>query len=177
ALAKVDKEIPAWKLVIAGDGPERKHLQQLIERLGLQGKVSILGYVSRPQVLDLMEASDLFTFPSVTETQGMVVIESMGRGTPVLGADAMGVGWMMKLAPAPEGAPRVVTPIPGDARGGWLAKAGDVDDYARLLKQILNDPEDRKAKVIEAEAMAAEYKAEAINHKLAGFYEEILQAS
>ncbi|HXC62974.1 MAG TPA: glycosyltransferase [bacterium] len=174
ALAKVDKDLPPWKLVIAGDGPERKHLQQLIERLGLRDKVSILGYVSRPQVLDLMEASDLFTFPSVTETQGMVVIESMGRGTPVLGADAMGVGWMMKLAPAPANAPRVVTPIPGDARGGWLAKAGDVDDYARLLKQILGDPEDRKAKVIEAEAMAAEYRAEAINAKLAGFYEEIL---
>jgi glycosyltransferase involved in cell wall biosynthesis len=110
-----------------------------------------------------MEASDLFTFPSVTETQGMVVIESMGRGTPVLGADAMGVGWMMR-----KGAPG------GEPRGGWLAKAGDVDDYARLLEKLMNDPVALKAMVPEAEALARDYKAEAINAKLAGFYEEIL---
>ncbi len=173
ALAKVDKKIPAWKLVIAGDGPERERLQALIEARGLQGKVTILGYVSRPQVLDLMEASDLFTFPSVTETQGMVVIESMGRGTPVLGADAMGVGWMMGSG-STGGDGLVQTKVPGTARGGWLAKAGDVDDYALKLEMILNDPVTRQVKIPEAESLAKSYAAEAINQKLASFYEEVL---
>lgn len=159
ALSSVDKQLPPWKLVIAGDGPERAHLQQLIERLGLQDKVQILGYVPRAKVLDLMEASDLFAFVSTTETQGMVVIEAMGRGTPVLGADAMGVGWTMQ-----------------GGRGGWLAKPGDLADTARLLVQVLNDRTARDAKVLEAEALAAEYKAEAINAKLAGYYREVLGA-
>jgi glycosyltransferase involved in cell wall biosynthesis len=163
ALAKANTHIPKWKLVIAGDGPERAHLQELIEQRGLAHKISILGYVPRAKVLDLMEASDLFAFPSTTETQGMVVIEAMGRGTPVLGADAMGVGWMMKKDAKP-----------GEAVGGWLAKPGDEEDYVRLLIQVLNDPAARAAKVVEAEAMAKTYAAEAINAKLAGFYDEVL---
>ena len=173
ALAKVDKKIPAWKLVIAGDGPERDRLQALIEARGLQGKVTILGYVPRAKVLDMMEASDLFTFPSVTETQGMVVIESLGRGTPVLGADAMGVGWMMGSGSV-GGDGLVQTKVPGTARGGWLAKPGDVDDYALKLEMILNDPVTRQVKIPEAESLAKSYKAEEINRQLAGFYEEVL---
>jgi glycosyltransferase involved in cell wall biosynthesis len=165
ALAKVDAKVPQWRLVIAGDGPERAHLQEQIDRLGFHDKVQILGYVPRAKVLDLMEASDLFTFPSVTETQGMVVIEAMGRGTPVIGADAMGVGWTMRMAGG----------IDGDARGGWLAKPGDVDDYARLLALAMNDKAARDAKVPEADALSREYAAEAINAKLAGFYEEVLK--
>lgn len=171
ALAKVGDQVPAWKLVIAGDGPERGRLEQQIESLGLKDKVQILGYIPRAKVLDLMEASDLFTFPSVTETQGMVVIESMGRGTPVLGADAMGVGWMMLHAYRAEGSPAVASLQP---RGGWLAKAGDVDDYARLLKWIMNDPAARKTKVAEAEALASEYQVQAITERMAGFYQEVL---
>jgi 1,2-diacylglycerol 3-alpha-glucosyltransferase len=176
ALALVDKKVPPWKLVIAGDGPERAHLQTLIEARGLKDKITILGYVSRAKVLDLMEGSDLFTFPSVTETQGMVVIESMGRGTPVLGADAMGVGWMMASKAGKE-TPALQARISGAARGGWLAKAGDVDDYARLLQQLMNDPTALKGAVADAEALAGDYKAEAINAKLAGFYEEVLRDS
>jgi glycosyltransferase involved in cell wall biosynthesis len=164
ALAQVDKELPPWRLVIAGDGPERAHLQAQIETLGLKDKVQILGYIPRAKVLDLMEASDLFAFPSVTETQGMVVIEAMGRGTPVLGADAMGVGWMMKK----DGG------VDGDARGGWLAKAGDRDDTARLLKRVLNDKALLASKVEEAETMAKAYSAAALNQRLANYYKEAL---
>jgi 1,2-diacylglycerol 3-alpha-glucosyltransferase len=178
ALSRADKELPPWKLCIAGDGPERARLQAQIVDLGLEYKVEILGYIPRAKVLDLMEASDLFVFPSVTETQGMVVIESMGRGTPVLGADAMGVGYMMKHQYEVGAATTASAQAPAsEARGGWLAKAGDVDDFTRLLKQILNDPAARAAKAAEAQALAAEYKAEAINAKLAGFYKEVLEGA
>lgn len=163
ALARVESRVPPFKLVIAGDGPERARLQKRIHDLGLEGKVSILGYIPRAEVLDLMEASDLFVFPSVTETQGMVVIEAMGRGTPVLGADAMGVGWMMKQGAAE-----------GEARGGWLAKAGDEEDYVAKLLLVMNDAAARKAKAAEAETLAGEYHAEALNKTLAGYYEEML---
>ena len=164
ALARVDSQVPPWKLVIAGDGPERKRLERQVRDSGLAGKVSILGYIPRSEVLDLMEASDLFVFPSVTETQGMVVIEAMGRGTPVLGADALGVGWMMKQGAAP-----------GEAVGGWLAKAGDLDDYTAKLLWVMNDAAARAAKAAEAPTLAEGYRADRINRTLAGFYEEMLQ--
>jgi 1,2-diacylglycerol 3-alpha-glucosyltransferase len=164
ALAKVAPEVPPFKLVIAGDGPERLRLEARVKERGLAGRVQILGYIPRADVLDLMEASDLFVFPSVTETQGMVVIEAMGRGTPVLGADALGVGWMMKQGAAP-----------GEARGGWLAKADDMEDYAAKLKMVMNDPAARAAKAAETQAMALEYQSEVLNKKLAGYYEEMLR--
>ncbi|HTB22363.1 MAG TPA: glycosyltransferase [bacterium] len=164
ALAKIAPEVPPFKLVIAGDGPERARLEQRVKDRGLAGRVVILGYIPRADVLDLMEASDLFVFPSVTETQGMVVIEAMGRGTPVLGADALGVGWMMKQGAAP-----------GEARGGWLAKADDGEDYAAKLKMVMNDPAARAAKAAETTAMALEYQSEVLNKTLAGYYEEMLR--
>ncbi len=172
ALAKADKDLPKWKLLIAGDGPERANLQAQIDKLGLGAKVQILGYLPRAKVLDLMQASDLFAFPSVTETQGMVVIEAMGRGTPVLGADAMGVGYMMAFDSAKNGFAQAG---PGEARGGWLAKPNDEADTTRLLIQILNDPAARAKKAEEASEMAKSYAAEAINAKLAGFYEEAVK--
>jgi len=175
ALAKADPQLPQWRLVIAGDGPERAHLQSQIEALGLAHKISILGYVPRAKVLDLMEASDLFVFPSTSETQGMVVIEAMGRGTPVLGADAMGVGYTLRRPPEDTSGRSGQLLFPRDqARGGWLAEPGDEADYARLLIQVLNDPVARAKKVVEAEALALTYSAESINAKLAGYYEEVL---
>src|SRR5665213_444841 len=164
ALHRIASQVPPFKLVIAGDGPERAKLEQQIRDRGLEGKVRILGYIARAAVLDLMEASDLFVFPSVTETQGMVVIEAMGRGTPVLGAVALGVGWTMK-----QGA------LLGEARGGWLAKAGDGDDFAAKLLWVMNDAGVRKAKAVEAEGLAQEYKADALTKILAGYYEELLK--
>ena len=176
ALSKANGKIPKWKLVIAGDGPERAHLQAQIESLGLSQKIKILGYIPRAKVLDLMEASDLFVFPSTTETQGMVVIEAMGRGTPVLGADAMGVGWTLRGPGVMEGPAASGQGLRKreEARGGWLAEPGDEADFTRLLIQVLNDPAARAAKVVEAEAMARTYAADAINQKLAGFYQEVL---
>jgi hypothetical protein len=84
----------------------------------------------------------------------------------------MGVGYMMKHA-YDVGTNDLKAPS-AEPRGGWLAKADDVGDYARLLKLAMNDAGARAAKAVEAEALAAEYKAEAINAKLAGFYQEVL---
>jgi glycosyltransferase involved in cell wall biosynthesis len=117
-----------------------------------------LGYLPRPKVLDLMQASDLFVFPSPTETQGMVVLEAMGRGTPVLGVDAMGVGQMMR-----------------GERGGWLARPDDMADLGGKLAAALADPSARATKAAEALVMAREYSADAINAKLAGFYQGLIR--
>ncbi|MGH7441169.1 MAG: glycosyltransferase, partial [bacterium] len=164
ALARVQSapEAPPFRLVIAGDGPERSRIETLISSLGLADRVRILGYVPRAQVLDLMEASDLFVFPSVTETQGMVVLEAMGRGTPVLGADAQGVGWTLR-----QGV------VSGVARGGWLAMPGDGDDFAANLLAILKDPAARSAKTEEALILAEEYRSERLNQTLAAYYREL----
>lgn len=159
ALTLLGDRIPSWRLVIAGDGPERKRLEKLAIELGIADRVTLLGYVSRTRVLDLLEASDLFTFASVSETQGMVVLEAMARGTPVVAADAMGPGQMMR-----------------GGRGGWLAKANDAEDLAAKILTAVSDESARAQKAAEAQLLAREYAADAIYSRLAGFYAAVVAA-
>jgi glycosyltransferase involved in cell wall biosynthesis len=158
AIAKAKPKLGKFKLVIAGDGPERKPYEKLVRQHGLQDEVSFLGYVSRKEVMDLMEASDLFVFPSVTETQGMVILESMGRGTPVIGANALGPSEILK-----------------SGKGGWLAKPDDAQDLsAKILDAFKPGVLAKKSK--EAVALAKTFSAGNINKRLAALYKEVLKA-
>jgi phosphatidylinositol alpha 1,6-mannosyltransferase len=74
-------------LVVVGDGPARSDLQQ-----ALQGSsVTFTGYLQGEALAEAYASSDLFAFPSRTETFGQVVLEAMASGLAVLGFDADGV--------------------------------------------------------------------------------------
>jgi 1,2-diacylglycerol 3-alpha-glucosyltransferase len=76
------------RLVIAGDGPERDALEVRAKALKLGERVRFLGEVGRDELPDLYASVDAFVFPSVTETQGLVLVEAMAAGTAVIAADA-----------------------------------------------------------------------------------------
>ena len=82
---------PDLLLVIAGEGPALPGLQRQVEKLGLQQQVSFIGYLDRQTTLiDCYHAADVFVFPSLTETQGLVLLEAMACGVPVVAVPAMG---------------------------------------------------------------------------------------
>ncbi|TVU70832.1 glycosyltransferase family 4 protein [Pseudoalteromonas distincta] len=72
------------KLFIGGAGPEEQQLKKLIKSLNLQKDVFLLGQLSRLQIKDLLNRSDYFLLPSKKETFGVVLIEAMAAGLPVL---------------------------------------------------------------------------------------------
>lgn len=72
------------RLHIAGEGPERQRLMQLVARLGIASQVQLLGLLSRDQVRMAMSAADAFIHPSFQETFGVVLIEAMAAGLPVV---------------------------------------------------------------------------------------------
>lgn len=78
-------------LVLIGDGPERQNLEKESRVLGLSERVTFTGYLSRRNVLSLLEGTALFTSCSMTETQGIVILEALACGVPVVAIDAMGV--------------------------------------------------------------------------------------
>ncbi|MBI2309000.1 MAG: glycosyltransferase [Rhodocyclales bacterium] len=83
--------VPDLLLLIAGEGPARAELQRRVDALELKRSVRFLGYLDRTRGLpDCYAAADLFVFASRTETQGLVLIEAMAAGTPVLALSAMG---------------------------------------------------------------------------------------
>lgn len=88
------KKIPNIKLKIIGEGPERNYLEKLASEEGIKERVIFLGNVKRDAVYDEMKESDLFLFPSF-EGGGMVVLEAMSLGLPVICLDYGGPGEMV----------------------------------------------------------------------------------
>ncbi len=83
--------IPNVLLVIAGEGPALPHLKTLTRALGLNDCVRFVGYLERTNELpDCYAAGDVFVFSSRTETQGLVLLEAMAQGTPVVSNAEMG---------------------------------------------------------------------------------------
>lgn len=77
-------------LTIVGTGEEESHLKMIIGELGLQSRITLHGAGSKQQVVDLLAEHDLFVLSSKYETFGVVLIEAMSMGLPVLSTDCLG---------------------------------------------------------------------------------------
>ncbi len=91
SFARIHSEIDQARLVWAGDGPLREHLESETAKLGLTDAVRFAGFLDRSRLTDLYKAADVFLFASKTETQGLVLVEAMAGGTPAVAVNAMGV--------------------------------------------------------------------------------------
>ena len=90
-LNKVREKIPNVLLVIAGEGPAEIHLRKLVRKLDLEANVCFVGYLDRnSELLDCYKAGDVFVFASRTETQGLVLLEAMALGVPVVSTAVLG---------------------------------------------------------------------------------------
>lgn len=84
AFALAFKADPEASLVVAGEGDLREELHAEAARLGITGQVTFTGRIDREEVLSRMQACDVFVLPSLVETFGVVVIEAMACGKPVV---------------------------------------------------------------------------------------------
>lgn len=88
---RVRESVPRAMLVIAGEGPAREPLRRLVAGLGLQGDVHFAGYLDRDTtLLDCYAAATVFVFASRTETQGLVLLEAMAQGAPIVSTAELG---------------------------------------------------------------------------------------
>jgi 1,2-diacylglycerol 3-alpha-glucosyltransferase len=82
---------PDALLVIAGEGPARAGLREKVAALGLSAHVYFAGYLERDSaLLDCYAAADVFVFASRTETQGLVLLEAMAQGAPIVSTAELG---------------------------------------------------------------------------------------
>lgn len=110
-------------LIIAGDGPERANLQAQADALGLAGRAFLIGRADRPAAVALFRGCEIFVLPSRQEPQGIVNLEAMVCGKPVVAANVGGV-------------PEVVL----DGETGLLVPGEDAPAFARALDALLADP-------------------------------------
>ncbi|MFQ6118159.1 MAG: glycosyltransferase family 4 protein, partial [Candidatus Bipolaricaulia bacterium] len=91
AFREMLKEREDLWLVLTGGGPERPALERYVAELGIKDRVIFTGYLPREQLIELHREADLFIFTSKTETQGLVLVEAMAAGTPVVALGERGV--------------------------------------------------------------------------------------
>lgn len=91
-LALLQHKLPGTSLTLIGDGPDKSWLQDIVGELGLDAYVRWLAPVSREQLLGMYCDYDLFLFPSLHDSGGLVVLESLSRGLPVVCLNLGGPG-------------------------------------------------------------------------------------
>jgi len=122
ALPRVLQSVPCARYLIIGDGDLRPHLERLATQLGIGDRVVFLGHQSEADLKDYYRKSDVFVMPSRQEGFGIVFLEAMGFGKPVIAA-------------ASGGAPDIVV----DGLTGFLIEYGDVNALADRLISVLSD--------------------------------------
>ncbi len=90
AFHTVQSSYPNCRLVMVGKGPQENALRKMTRELGIQDKVTFTGVLPRQKIVHCYASSDLFVFPSVTETQGLVIGEAKAAGLPVVAIRAFG---------------------------------------------------------------------------------------
>jgi glycosyltransferase involved in cell wall biosynthesis len=99
-LARVKQAAPDVLLVVAGEGPGLKALVRDVAKRGLGSNALFVGYLDRRSgLLDCYRGADLFVFASRTETQGLVLLEAMALGVPVVSTAVMGTKTVLAGAP------------------------------------------------------------------------------
>jgi 1,2-diacylglycerol 3-alpha-glucosyltransferase len=125
---------PDALLVIAGEGPARAPLMDQARRLGLANDVAFIGYLDRERGLaDCYAAADVFVFASRTETQGLVLLEAMAQGRPVVSTSYLGTASILVTGCGAHVAPEETTAF-AEAVHGVLedpARAARMGEQAR----------------------------------------------
>jgi glycosyltransferase involved in cell wall biosynthesis len=90
AFAQFHSQFPASEYWLIGDGPERKRLESLVQKLGVANSVRFLGSLSRAQVLERLAECDVLVHPSLHDSGGWACVEAMAAGRPVICLDLGG---------------------------------------------------------------------------------------
>ena len=157
AFELVVRKLPSALLVVAGEGPARAELRRLAGALGLDGNLLWLGYLDRERELaDCYRGGDAFVFASKTETQGLVLLEAMALGIPVVALAEMGTRDLLC------------------ERRGALVAENDLGDFAGKCLEVLRDPLLRARLAAEGPRLAAEWSAEKMAERLEALYRGML---
>lgn len=158
AFAKVIKKYPKVKLVIIGEGPQKDELQELIKNLKLDHNIVLQGYCEN--VESYLLRSDIFVLSSIKEAFGLVLLEAMVAGLPL-------------IATAVGGIPEIVT----SERNGLLVPAKDSEALAQAMMWLLDHPHKKQEMSMYNKEDVKKFSVQQMALKTAQLYEKILNNS
>lgn len=150
--------------IIAGNGPLKSELYNLILQLGMSGKIKLIGSVDQSRVKAIMMNSDIFLLPSVTGSDGdqegipVVLMEAMSTGMPVISTYHSGI-------------PEIVE----DGKSGFLVPERDINALAGRLEYLIKHPElCSEMGRVGRDFVEKHYNIKKLNKQLVQFYEGVL---
>jgi glycosyltransferase involved in cell wall biosynthesis len=154
---QVRKEVADVLFVIAGEGPARPSLTREVAELGLTANVMFIGYLDRHTELNSCYCSaDVFIFASRTETQGLVLLEAMAQGLPVVSTAELGTRDVLR-----------------EGQGVWIAQE-ELTHFSGKVVRMLGDAQARqdlgRLGCEYAQGWSASNQAQQMLH----FYQEVL---
>jgi N-acetyl-alpha-D-glucosaminyl L-malate synthase BshA len=150
----IQKVIPS-KLLMIGEGPEKKDAKKLAHKLGLQDNVVFLG--NSYEIDRILCYSDLFILPSETESFGLSALEAMASGVPVISTNSGGL---------PE--------VNVQGISGYLSNVGDIKDMSKNAIHILSDKERLQEFKANARKEAQKFDLHQIVPQYEAIYEETM---
>jgi glycosyltransferase involved in cell wall biosynthesis len=155
AFAQIAAARPLAKLVLVGKGSEEDKLRKTVHQLHLTDRVIFVGPVAHDDVPHYAAAADLFVFSSTMETQGLVLVEAMAAGTPVVA---------------------VKTPGPADvlAEGGGILVPQQEAAFVEAVISLLADQDRYQAMSTQAKEAAERYSITATTEQLVAVYHSCL---
>jgi 1,2-diacylglycerol 3-alpha-glucosyltransferase len=150
---------PNVLLVVAGEGPAERALHQLAITLKIEDNVKFIGYLDRDTELNACyRSADVFVFSSKSETQGLVLLEAMAQGTPVVAIAELGTASIL---------------VEGE---GAMISSENTTEFAEKVASLIEDHEQRNtlgesAKDYTLRMWTAEVQAQ----RMAGFYQKTIE--
>jgi glycosyltransferase involved in cell wall biosynthesis len=154
---EVTAKHPEVVFLFVGNGPDLYFYTEECERLGIQEQCVFTGYAAREDLALIYGMSDIFVFPSLTETQGLVTIEAMLSGTPVVAIGVMGTIQVMN-----------------GNKGGFMVQ-NDAGEFIARVFDLLEDDELYRRKVEEAKRHAQGWTIGTMTAKLEQIYRSSLR--
>jgi glycosyltransferase involved in cell wall biosynthesis len=146
--------IPNSRIALVGDGPYRQELEKIFAGTN----TNFVGYLRGNDLASAFASSDAFLFPSRTETLGLVLLEAMAAGCPVVAANSGGI-------------PDIVT----NGVNGYLFEPSDRDGLVTATQNLLRDR--HESMCIEARLEAERWGWDAATRQLQKYYEQTIEAS
>jgi len=144
-----------FRLLVAGDGPQRDWLKNQCEKAA-PGKLVLLGHLDKEKLANFYANADIFIHPNPREPFGIAPLEAMASGVPTVAPNAGGI-----LSYATN-------------ENAWLVEP-DAEEFARAIREIVNDPVLRNSKVEKAVTTARINSREASTDRLLSTYDTMFE--
>jgi glycosyltransferase involved in cell wall biosynthesis len=135
SFALVSKTLPDVRLVLVGDGPERRPLMERARELGLEKSVHFAGWVAHDQVPGFYRAADLFVMPSITEANPLCLGEALAAATPVVAVNSFSAQECLT-----HGQDAILTPYSREAFSAAVVRIlSEPERYGRMREYALRN--------------------------------------